>query len=170
MVDPLDGTINFLYGHPPWCVSVAVEDASGGLAGVVLDPPSGELFAAARGEGATLNGAPISVRPPTTSPRPRRHRLRLRRRAPRAAGGGHHARALPRVRDIRRGGAAALDLAYVAAGRLDGYFERGLKPWDWAAGRLLVEEAGEAVRELPGEPTGMVAAERVVDELDELVS
>jgi len=68
------------------------------------------------------------------------------------------ARLLPRVRDIRRAGAAALDLAWLAAGRLDGYYERGLNPWDWSAGRLLVEEAGGAVEELPGEPYGLVAA------------
>jgi myo-inositol-1(or 4)-monophosphatase len=67
-------------------------------------------------------------------------------------------RILPAVRDIRRAGAAAVDLAWVAAGRLDGYYERGLKPWDWAAGRLLVTEAGGAVAELPGEPLGLAAA------------
>jgi myo-inositol-1(or 4)-monophosphatase len=67
-------------------------------------------------------------------------------------------RILPAVRDIRRAGAAAIDLAWVAAGRLDGYYERGLKPWDWAAGRLLVSEAGGAVAELPGEPLGLAAA------------
>jgi myo-inositol-1(or 4)-monophosphatase len=67
-------------------------------------------------------------------------------------------RVLPRVRDIRRAGAAALDMAWLAAGRLDGYYERGLNPWDWAAGRLLVEEAGGAVADLPGQPPGLVAA------------
>ena len=65
---------------------------------------------------------------------------------------------LPKVRDIRRAGSAALDLAWVAAGRLDGFYERGVKPWDWAAGRLLVEEAGGATRDLPGEPYGLLAA------------
>jgi fructose-1,6-bisphosphatase/inositol monophosphatase family enzyme len=75
-------------------------------------------------------------------------------------------RVLPRVRDIRRAGAAALDLAWVAAGRVDGYYERGLKPWDWAAGRLLVSEAGGEVAELPGEPRGLVAgAPALVDGL-----
>jgi myo-inositol-1(or 4)-monophosphatase len=74
------------------------------------------------------------------------------------------------VRDIRRAGAAALDLAWVAAGRLDGYYERGLSPWDWAAGRLLVEEAGGAAEELPGEPAGLVAANpRLLRRLSELV-
>jgi myo-inositol-1(or 4)-monophosphatase len=77
---------------------------------------------------------------------------------------------LPRVRDIRRAGAAALDLSWVAAGRLDGYWERGLSPWDWAAGRLLVEEAGGAVAELPGEPYGLAAAcPALLPELIELV-
>jgi myo-inositol-1(or 4)-monophosphatase len=78
---------------------------------------------------------------------------------------------LPRVRDIRRAGAAALDLAWLAAGRLDGYYERGLKPWDWAAGRLLVKEAGGAVAALPGEPAGLVAASPpLLPALSELVA
>jgi myo-inositol-1(or 4)-monophosphatase len=75
----------------------------------------------------------------------------------RAQQAGALARILPAVRDIRRAGAAAVDLAWVAAGRLDGYYERGLKPWDWAAGRLLVTEAGGEVAELPGEPLGLAA-------------
>jgi len=74
------------------------------------------------------------------------------------------------VRDIRRAGAAALDLCWVAAGRLDGYYERGLKPWDWAAGRLIVAEAGGALRDLEGDPAGLVAASpAIADELLELV-
>jgi len=77
---------------------------------------------------------------------------------------------LPRVRDIRRGGAAALDLAWLAAGRLDGYWERGLKRWDWAAGRLLVTEAGGHVRDIDGDPHGLVAATpQLLDELERLV-
>jgi myo-inositol-1(or 4)-monophosphatase len=80
-------------------------------------------------------------------------------------------RVLPRFRDIRRAGAAALDLASVAAGRVDGYYERGLKPWDWAAGRLLITEAGGAVAELPGDPPGLAAASPgLLPELLELVS
>jgi myo-inositol-1(or 4)-monophosphatase len=170
VVDPLDGTVNFLYGFQAWCVSIAVEDADGGLAGVVHDPLHGETFAALRGRGATLNGAPLAVRDGD--------RLEV---ALIATGFGYAAerrawqadlltRILPRVRDIRRGGAAALDLAWVAAGRLDGYYEFGLKPWDWAAGRLLVEEAGGAARAFGGDPPGLAAAgPRLLDPLVELV-
>ncbi|MEA2349230.1 MAG: monophosphatase, partial [Thermoleophilaceae bacterium] len=141
-----------------WAVSVAVEDADGGVAGVVLDPTRDELFAAARGEGATLGGAPIRVREGT----PLEESLIATGFAYGAAQRAEQARVLqhvlPRVRDVRRAGAAAIDLAWVAAGRLDGYFERGLNPWDWAAGRLLVAEAGGAVADLRGEPAGLVVA------------
>jgi myo-inositol-1(or 4)-monophosphatase len=170
VVDPLDGTTNFLYGIPQWAVSVAVEDEDGGLAGVVFAPVAGELFRAERGGGAELNGESIHVRDGTPL-----------ERSLLATGFGYDAERrasqaqtlvglLPHVRDIRRAGAAALDLAWVAAGRLDGYWERGLKDWDWAAGRLLVEEAGGAVAELPGEPRGLVAAgPAVLPALEELV-
>jgi myo-inositol-1(or 4)-monophosphatase len=158
VVDPLDGTVNYLYGFPAWCVSVALEDGDGAAVGVVHDPLRGETFRAVRGAGSELNGERIGVR--------RRDELQSAlvatgfgyepaRRAEQAA---VLARVLPRVRDIRRAGAAALDLAWVAAGRVDGYYERGGNPWDWAAGRLLVEEAGGAVAELSGEPAGLAAA------------
>jgi myo-inositol-1(or 4)-monophosphatase len=158
VVDPLDGTINYLYRFPAWCVSVALQDERGTLLGVVLDPLREELFAALRGGGSTLNGAPVRVRG--------RDRLDMALvatgfsygPAERAAQADLVTRLLPRVRDIRRAGAAALDLAWVAAGRLDGYYERGGKPWDWAAGRLLVTEAGGALAELTGEPVGLAAA------------
>lgn len=158
VVDPLDGTVNYLYRFPVWCVSVALEDAGGGLVGVVLDPLRDELFAAVRGRGSTVNGNRIRVR--------ERERLDMALVATgfsyepgeRAAQAELAAGLLPRVRDIRRAGAAALDLAWVAAGRVDAYFERGGKPWDWAAGRLLVTEAGGVVAELPGEPAGLAAA------------
>jgi myo-inositol-1(or 4)-monophosphatase len=164
VVDPLDGTINFLYGFPAWAVSVALEDAGGVLAGVVHAPINGETFCAARGEGAFL----LSERDP--------ERLELRVRAPRALDQALVATGfsyepdrravqaevmrelLPRARDIRRAGAAALDLAWLAAGRVDAYFERGLQHWDWAAGRLLVEEAGGGVAWLDGDWPGMIAA------------
>ena len=158
VVDPLDGTTNFLYGFPAWCVSVALEDADGGLVGVVHDAVRGETFAAARGEGATLNGDPVRVR--------ERDDLS---RALVATGFGYDpgrrawqarvlTEVLPSVRDVRRAGAAALDLAWVAAGRLDGYWERGLNPWDWAAGSLLVLEAGGAVHHLEPRSAGAGAA------------
>lgn len=158
LVDPLDGTTNYLYGYPTWSVSIALEDAEGGVCGVVFDPSRGETFRATRGGGCELNGAAVRVRD--------HERLDT---ALIATGFGYSAdlraaqsraltEILPRVRDIRRGGSAALDLAWLACGRVDGYFERGLSPWDWAAGRLLVAEAGGEVRTLSGEPTGAVAA------------
>jgi myo-inositol-1(or 4)-monophosphatase len=170
VVDPLDGTTNYLYGFPAWAVSVALEDAGGALAGVVLDPARDELFAATRGEGATLNGRQMTVREGTALERSliaTGFAYDGRRRGEQARVLQH---VLPRVRDVRRGGAAALDLAWVAAGRLDGYYERGLEPWDWAAARLLVVEARGAVAELPGEPAGLVAAAPpLLDELLRLV-
>jgi myo-inositol-1(or 4)-monophosphatase len=158
VVDPLDGTVNYLYGFPAWCVSVALQDDEGSAVGVVYDPLRDEAFRAARGEGAWLGDERLAVR--------RRDDLS---RALVATGFGYERerriwqaemvrKVLPEVRDIRRAGAAALDLSWLAAGRLDGYWERGLSAWDWAAGRLLVEEAGGAVAELPGEPYGLAAA------------
>jgi myo-inositol-1(or 4)-monophosphatase len=158
VVDPLDGTVNYLYGYPAWCVSVALEDGNGALLGVIRDPARDETFAAERGGGAWLNGSALGV-----SGKDRLDTALI------ATGFGYDpairtaqaetvARVLPRVRDIRRGGAAALDLAWLAAGRLDGYYERGLNPWDWAAGKLLVTEAGGRVEPLAGDPPGLVAA------------
>jgi myo-inositol-1(or 4)-monophosphatase len=158
VIDPLDGTVNYLYGLPAWCVSVALEDSDGGLVAVVHDPLAGETFSAERGQGARLNGEQIRV---SGEERPERALIATGfsysadLRSAQAAIVG---RVLPRFRDIRRAGAAALDLSYLAAGRLDGYYERGLKRWDWAAARLLVTEAGGAVAELPGEPAGLAAA------------
>ena len=170
VVDPLDGTTNYLYGHPQWCVSVALEDAEGGLAGVVYDPPRDETFRAARGEGAELNAAAIRVRDHddlSTALVATGFGYDPERRAAQAE---VLRRVLPRIRDIRRAGAAALDLAWLAAGRLDGYYERGLNPWDWAAGSLLVIEAGGRVEPLLGEPFGLVAGgPRLVEPLRELV-
>ena len=164
VVDPLDGTTNYLYGFPAWAVSIALEDQHGGAVGVVFDPLHDELFAAARGEGARLNGEAIEV-----SGRESLDRALV------ATGFGYDAdrralqasvlaRVLPAVRDIRRAGAAALDLGMVAAGRVDGYYERGLQPWDWAAGSVIVTEAGGSVIELEGEPSGLVAASPAIAE------
>jgi myo-inositol-1(or 4)-monophosphatase len=170
VVDPLDGTTNYLYGFPAWCVSVALEDAEGGLAGVVHDPWRGETFRAARGAGAELDGRPIRVRDHddlATALVATGFGYDAERRAAQAE---VLRRVLPRIRDIRRAGAAALDLCWLAAGRLDGYYERGLNPWDWAAGSLIVTEAGGRVEELRGEPFGLVAGgPRLVDPLRDLV-
>jgi myo-inositol-1(or 4)-monophosphatase len=133
VVDPLDGTVNYLYGIPQWCVSVALEDSSGAVAGVVLDPMRQELFAAGRGEGTSLNGRQVRVTGASELGRAlvaTGFSYEPERRAEQAE---VVSRLLPRVRDIRRAGSAALDLAWVAAGRVDGFYERGVKPWDWAA-------------------------------------
>jgi myo-inositol-1(or 4)-monophosphatase len=145
VVDPLDGTVNYLFGHPQWCVSVACAAE----AGVVFDPVRGELFAATRDGEPTLNGRPLP---------PRRERPLAEALV--GTGFGYDARirerqaavvseVLPRVRDIRRAGSAALDLAWTAAGRLDAYYERGVKAWDIAAGTIICERAGLQVEQLP---------------------
>ncbi|MBD0281119.1 MAG: inositol monophosphatase [Thermoleophilaceae bacterium] len=163
IVDPLDGTINFLYGFPAWAVSVALEDADGLAVGVVLDPIRDECFMAERGDSARVRAAGGEVAPLHVTDR------RTLDRALVATGFSYEpirrsAQAdvvrtiLPRVRDIRRAGAAALDLAWLAAGRVDAYYERGVNHWDWAAGRLLVEEAGGSITDLPGKPPGLLAA------------
>jgi myo-inositol-1(or 4)-monophosphatase len=162
IVDPLDGTINFLFGIPVFAVSIACEDSSGTIAGVVLDPVRGECFAAARSCPATLDGRPLE---------PERRAGSLDRAliatgfaydaAVRARQATVAARLLPQVRDIRRLGAAALDLAWSAIGRYDGYYERGLHPWDLAAGELIATQSGLEVRELTAttaDPAGVVVA------------
>ncbi len=159
VVDPLDGTVNFLYGFPAWCVSVALFSADDRpLVGVVHDPLRGETWVARRGGGTYLGAERLVVGDPPPLDQALVATGFSYNREFRAAQGKVVAELLPRVRDIRRAGAAALDLAWVATGRVDAYYERGLKPWDWAAGRLIAEEAGAAVIELPGEPAGLVAA------------
>jgi fructose-1,6-bisphosphatase/inositol monophosphatase family enzyme len=152
IIAALDGTVSYVCGYPHWCVSVALEDRGGTAAGVVYDPNRDELFMAERGVSATLDGKAIRVdeAPPLaealvatgfgTDPDWRARQAEVVRRV------------LPAVRDIRRAGAAALDLAWLAAGRLDAYYERGLHAWAWAAGGLLVREAAGAVEELEGHP------------------
>lgn len=141
-IDPIDGTSNFFYGLPMWCTSIAAVDADGGLAGAVYVPSTGELFSAARGEGATRNDAPIAASTETDVA------LALV-----ATGFGYTADArrrqagmvrsiAPAIRDIRRMGSAAIDLSYTAAGFLDAYWEEGLNRWDMAAGELIALEAG----------------------------
>jgi myo-inositol-1(or 4)-monophosphatase len=158
IVDPLDGTVNYLYGFPAWCVSVALKDDEGNAVGVVRDPLRDETFRAARGHGCELNGSRVRVRERDDLSRALVATGFAYDQERRTEQAEVVRRVLPNVRDIRRAGAAALDLSWLAAGRLDGYWERGLRAWDWAAGRLLVEEAGGAVAELSGEPCGLVAA------------
>lgn len=154
VVDPIDGTVNYLYGIPQYAVSIAAAHDDVIVAGVVHNPVTGETFTATRGGGAFLDGRKLQVSPVTALDAtlvgtgfgydPDR----------RAAQARVLVDVLPVVRDIRRFGAASLDLCAVAAGRIDAYFERGLKPWDVAAGGLIAEEAGAVVTGLRGEPAG----------------
>jgi myo-inositol-1(or 4)-monophosphatase len=163
VVDPLDGTVNFLYGAPSWCVSVACEDDQGGLVGVVHDPNRGETFRASRHGGAWLGDRRLQVGTPTSLATTMLATGFAYAPATRQEWGRAVADLLGLVRDVRRGGSAALDLAWTAAGRFDAYLEFGLSPWDWAAGRLLASEAGAQVThptlELGGQRrTGVLAA------------
>ncbi len=153
VVDPLDGTVNFAHGIPHWCVSVAVEDDDGPVAGVIHDPLRGETFAATRGGGAKMLGPPAangSAVPEADISVTGAGRLADALLATgfaydpdrRAENLNYLDRLLLRIRGVRRMGSAALDLAWVASGRLDGYWEVGLNRWDLAAGVLLVREAG----------------------------
>ena len=160
VVDPLDGTINYLFGIPQWCVSVAVREGERTLAGAVYDPNRDELFTAtcesapmlARGEiAARLDRSEAPSEGVELSKAMLATGLAYDARV-RAAQARVLARAVPRVRDIRRFGSAALDLAWTAAGRFDAYFERSVKQWDIAAGALLCERAGLSVLELPVHP------------------
>lgn len=154
VVDPIDGTVNFLYGHPSFAVSIGAQIDGVSVAGAVVEPVSGRSWTATRGEGAWLDGNPLRVSAP--------ERLDLTMlatgfayRADRRQRQAELMRALlGKVRDIRRGGSASLDLCAVAAGWVDGYCEHGLSRWDWAAGALIAEEAG-AVVSLPGQDLGL---------------
>ena len=184
IVDPIDGTVNYLYDIPAYAVSIAVVRGTPDpgsweqLAGVVFNPITGELFSAAQGLGATMTDAHGNV-----------HHLAVNTEediahALVATGFGYssHVRAeqahtltgiLPVVRDIRRAGSASLDLCFVAAGRLDAYFEQGTKPWDHAAGSLIVREAGGQVGGLKGAPEGenmlIAASAGIFPEIEKLL-
>jgi myo-inositol-1(or 4)-monophosphatase len=173
VIDPLDGTTNFVYGYGGFAVSIAAEVDEVVVAGVVHDPIAGETFAATLGGGATLNeqamtqsdaaalGAALIATGFGYQP------------AERSAQGRILPYLLPAVRDIRRGGSASLDCCGVGAGRLDGYFEAGLKPWDFAAGLLIATEAGCASRRLSNFPdhetTLVIAAPALLDSLIDLL-
>ena len=152
VIDPLDGTTNYLYAIPAFTVSIAAELDGRAQVGVVADPVHAETFAAVRGRGATCNGVAIHCATKADlatalvgtgfSYEPERRRAQA----------GTLTRVVPAVRDIRRAGAASLDLCWVANGRLDGYYEQGLQPWDFAAGALIASEAGATVGDLDGGP------------------
>ena len=173
VVDPIDGTVNYLYGIPQWAVSIGVEDADGPLVGVVLDPSGDELWQAVRGGGSTLNGERLQVSGATELAQSlvaTGFGYDARRRAAQAA---LLPDLLPRVRDIRRLGAGALDLCNVAAARVDAYYEQGLSPWDLCAGGLVAAEAGAVVTGLRGRPAGydlvLAAAPGIHQQLHDLL-
>jgi myo-inositol-1(or 4)-monophosphatase len=152
IIDPLDGTTNYAHGYPCFCVSIGLEHEGKMEVGVIYDPMRNDLFTAERGQGAALNGRRIDVSPTdnlsgallcTGFPYDVRERSEFAR---------HFANFIMNAQAVRRDGAAALDLAYVACGRFDGFWEEGLKPWDVAAGSLMVEEAGGRVSNYAGGP------------------
>jgi myo-inositol-1(or 4)-monophosphatase len=170
VVDPLDGTVNFLFGIPQWAVSIAAEDENGTLVGIVYDPPRNELFAAERGGPAIRDGHPI--RSPGKTDMATAlvgtgfgYDAEVRRAQAVIA-----ARLLPEVRDLRRLGSAALDLAWTACGRLDAFYEHGLNAWDFAAGGLICECAGLEIRHLapvgPSNPGVLVAPPELAEALE----
>ncbi|HTB69499.1 MAG TPA: inositol monophosphatase family protein [Solirubrobacteraceae bacterium] len=195
IVDPLDGTVNFLFQIPQWSVSVAVRDAAGTIAGAVFDPSRDELFCATRGGDALMRGPRGEVE---LAHRPGEDVAHERRTGEDAGPGGEDLasamvatglaydadvrraqarvleRVVPRVRDVRRFGSAALDLTWTACGRFDAYYERSVKQWDIAAGALVCERAGLEIHELPEHenlPWGILAAPPALAEaLLELVS
>jgi myo-inositol-1(or 4)-monophosphatase len=152
VIDPLDGTSNYVHRFPYYCVSIGVEHDGRPVVGVIFDPNRDELFAAAAGRGSTLND--VSIRPTRTT------RLddaflvaSLPRRAPASdLAMQRFVRAVPRAESVQRTGSAALNLAYVACGRIDAFWSSSLKPWDMAAGVILVQEAGGTVTSMDGGP------------------
>jgi len=174
VIDPIDGTTNFVYGVPQWATSVAAVDADGSVAGAVYVPAMGELFAAGRGRGATLNGEPIVCSGITDvalalvgtgfsyQPANRRRQAAVVEQV------------IGSVRDIRRIGSAAIDLCYAACGRFDAYYEAGLNRWDVAAGELIAREAGCRTGDFAGGPPAadrvLVAAPAIFDDLVRLLT
>jgi myo-inositol-1(or 4)-monophosphatase len=174
IVDPLDGTVNFIYGIPVFAVSVACEDGDGTIVGVVLDPVRGERFEATRSGPATVGGVQIHGSAATDLASALvgtgfAYDAAVRARQARVLDG-----LLGEVRDIRRAGSAALDLCSCACGRLDAYFERDVHPWDIAAGVLVCERAGVVVQQLQaqdGLPAGVAAGPpALIDSLLALVA
>lgn len=173
VVDPLDGTTNYLYRYPAFAVSIGIEVGGVLVAGVVHDSARDRVYAGIVGAGASCNGTPIAVRDHADlatalvgtgfQPQPERRAWQAR-----VLGA-----VLPRLRDIRRGGAASIDLSCVASGQLDAFYEAGLAEWDVAAGSAIVRAAGGAVRTLerPGPPTPLVVAAgpRLIDALVRLL-
>jgi myo-inositol-1(or 4)-monophosphatase len=145
VVDPLDGTTNYIYGYPAYCVSIAVEAGGDAQVGVVLDSSSGRLYRGVAGSGAVCDDRPVTSRVPESLATALVATGFSYSSAERELEGAVVAAVLPRIRDIRRSGSAALDLCRLAAGEVDAYWELDLSPWDFAAGVLIAREAGAEV-------------------------
>ena len=157
IIDPLDGTTNYAHGYPCFCVTIALEHAGEIVIGVTYDPTRNELFAAEKGNGASLNNKPIRVSAEakladslivTGFPYDFKQKENFERNL---------TNFLMKARGVRRDGSAAIDMAYVACGRFDGFWEEGLNPWDVAAGKLLIEESGGQVTYYDGSPFSIYA-------------
>ncbi len=178
IIDPLDGTTNFLHGIPHWCISVALERRGEVIAGVVFDPVKDEVFRAEKGTGAFMRNTRLraSGRREISNALIGINRPHHRTQEYQAAFSSACNTLSLKAASLREFGAAALDLAYIAAGRLDGYWQRGLKPWDVAAGALLIKEAGGMIKDIDnkGNPveTGNVIASNanIFTDLNKLIS
>lgn len=178
IIDPIDGTVNYMYRLPEWAVSIAAEFNGEIVAGVVHAPALGETYVAGRGKGAAIHKQGVQ-RKLTVNAAPNLDRALV------ATGFGYDvqrrtvqakvaAQLIPQVRDIRRAGSASIDICSLAAGRLDAYYERGLQPWDHAAAGLIAQEAGATIGGLNGNPPGeefyLAAPEPLFASLQELLS
>ncbi len=173
LVDPLDGTVNYLYGIPHYAVSVAAAIEGKAACGTVLDVERGVAYTAIAGRGSFRDGVPIrcsAQADPAFALVGTGFNYQVELRTRQAAG---LSTLLPAIRDIRRAGSAALDLCAVACGQLDAFFEAGMYPWDWAAGGLIAQEAGARVDGLAGNPPGrnttLAANPALFDALHELL-
>lgn len=150
VIDPIDGTVNYLYDLPGWCISIAVKDSQGSLVGVVYSPSTQSMWKAVRGGGATKNDVAITCNEPVALDRAligTGFAYDIARREAQAAA---VEKLLPKIRDLRRLGACAVDISHVASGSLDGYFESGVNEWDYAAAALIATEAGARVSIVEG--------------------
>jgi myo-inositol-1(or 4)-monophosphatase len=172
-IDPIDGTTNFLYDLPAWAVSIGAEDSSGPLAGVVYIPALGEMFTATRGGGAFLNGVPIQSNTIADVSQALVCTGFSYSAEQRTIQAQRVSRFIHQIRDIRRAGAAAIDLCFVACGRIDAYFEENLHQWDISAGILIAHEAGCRSGDFSGHTPRpaeiLTTAPAIFDQLSQLI-
>jgi len=172
VIDPLDGTVNYFYGLPGWNVSIAAKDSEGVIVGVVTAPTINSTWWATRGGGAFYNGKAIKCNDPVQVDRALLATGFQYDVADRVSQLEDFAKLVPVVRDMRRNGAAAVDLCHVAMGALDGYYEAGLKEWDWSAGGLVATEAGATFKKYGEGPMqiSMVAGPYLHAQLQEILA